>query len=150
MIDFSEVTVLDESYIKTELERVRELIREDAKKGIMQDNASGLQYKDKDYIRKKRKGFYPRQISTNTSYVDMTLTGDLFKNMQVKSVENQGELIVAPEDGFKVSENEKRGRIIIGLREDNVDIITTDVVNQMAKNIEESNFDTEIYVSINL
>ena len=73
--------------------------------------------------------------STNTAYVDMTLTGDLKKGLKVKSVNVSGGMIgYEPEDTKKLQGNRRYGREIVGLNEANKDKLKDEIVEIFQKN----------------
>ena len=80
--------------------------------------------------------YYGKAIeSTNTAYVDMTLTGDLKKGLKVKSVNESGGMIgYEPEDAKKLQGNRRYGREIVGLNEANKDKLKDEIVDIFKKN----------------
>jgi len=157
VIDFEKMTSFTTEYMASIAFAIKNLVQEDARKGIMQDNSSGLGYKSRKYTAQKSKGTYNgtgrrgnAQVSTNTSYVDMHLTGDLFDSMTISSTPETAIVAVDPLDEDKITTNEHLGRVIIDLRDENVDTITEKIAQQINDNIEELNNDVEISMSITI
>jgi hypothetical protein len=114
---------------------VRGAIKQDALKGIMQDDKRP-RYRSQSYKKYKKndmrkfgrgedkvgkgerlKGFEGRPINTNTSKVDLHLTGDMFKQVQVKPTSNSATITFL--QGEKVLGNRKHGYNVFGLRNKN-------------------------------
>lgn len=70
---------------------------------------------------KRLSGFYAKTIeSTNTAYVDMTLTGQLKKGLKLKQYINGSWLFgYDPKDADKIEGNRKYGREVVGLNDKN-------------------------------
>tara|TARA_R100001082_G_C4269724_1_gene119185 strand:+ start:63 stop:560 length:498 start_codon:yes stop_codon:yes gene_type:complete len=114
---------------------VRGAIKQDALRGIMQDDKRP-RYKQTKYKAYKRndmrkfgrgedkvgkgerlKGFEGRPINTNTSKVNLHLTGDMFKQVQVKPTSNSATITFL--QGEKVLGNKSHGYNVFGLRNKN-------------------------------
>ena len=114
---------------------VRGAIKQDALKGIMQDDKRP-RYKQTKYKAYKKndmrkfgigeekkgkgdrlKGFEGRSINTETSKVNLHLTGDMFKQVQVKPTSNSARITFL--QGEKVLGNRKHGYNVFGLRNKN-------------------------------
>ena len=114
---------------------VRGAIKQDALKGIMQDERKP-KYQSNKYKKYKKndmrkfgigedkigkgdrlKGFEGRSLNTNTSRVNLHLTGDMFKKVQVKSTSNSA--IITFLQVEKVLGNKSHGYNVFGLRNKN-------------------------------
>ncbi|OGU83148.1 MAG: hypothetical protein A2W11_13105 [Ignavibacteria bacterium RBG_16_35_7] len=81
-------------------------------------------------------GFYAKSIeSTNTAFVDMTLTGNLKKGLHVKAVTEQGGTIgYEPSDAKKLEGNRRYGREVVGLNEENQEKLKKEIIEIFQKN----------------
>lgn len=81
-------------------------------------------------------GSYGKSIeSTQTAFVDMTLSGDLKKGLKVKSVTATGGIIgYEPEDAKKLEGNRRYGREVVGLNEDNQEKLKKEIIEVFKKN----------------
>lgn len=150
MIDFSKMDDFTSDFMLSQAEAMKELIYNNARKGIMQNGARGLQYRSIDYANLKADGAYGRQASKNVDYVDMTLTGDLWNRIAFKSEENLSELNFNEADTNKILHNLKYNRVIDDLSDENLETITDNFVIKLADNIEQLNGIEEIIVSLNI
>lgn len=153
MFDFAEWTKLSTQYFQALGIKVKDLIRTDSEKGIMQDGATNLPYSgtklriydNQSYAEVKSKGLLPKyhpdkfkggQKSTNGSYVDMTASGDLFDDMSVTSKDNGFEIVPANKDAKKVVYNAQRGRVIMSIREENLQEVVEDISDSILEQIQ--------------
>ena len=152
MIDFEKAVIFDKSLFDSIGNKMIETIKTDSSKGLMQDNSSGLSYRNQKYIREKGKGIASsRQISRQTSYVDMTLTGDMWNRMSANATNNSVEIIYAKSDTNKVLNNLEYGRDITTLNQKNIELVAIDIAEQISKNIiEQVNKDIEIKLDITI
>jgi hypothetical protein len=77
-------------------------------------------YKSKKYIQKKGAGKIPRQVSRQTAKVDLTLTGEMWADLQAVVQRGKGVWVgwlQAGENLNKVINNMKLGRIIFNDKE---------------------------------
>lgn len=81
-------------------------------------------------------GYYAKAIeSTNTAFVDMTLTGNLKRGLSVKAVNETGGTIgYNPEDAKKLQGNRRYGREVVGLNEENQEKLKKEIVEIYEKN----------------
>ena len=84
----------------------------------------------------KLKAFYAKGIeSTQTAFVDMTLSGDLKKGLKVKSVNSQGGVVgYESEDSMKIEGNRRYGREVVGLNEENQEKLKKEIIEIFQKN----------------
>ena len=150
MIDFSKMDDFTSDFMLSQVEAMKGLIYNDARKGIMQNGKSGFQYRSVDYANLKADGAYGRQASRNVDYVDMTLTGDLWNRIAFKSEENLAELNFDENDTNKILHNLKYNRVINDLSDENLETITDNFIVKLADNIEQLNGIEEIIVSLNI
>jgi len=152
MIDFEKAVIFDKSLFDSIGNKMIETIKLDSSKGLMQDDKSGLQYRNKRYIREKGKGIASsRQINRNTAFVDMTLTGDTFKNMTVNATDKGCELVYESFDSKKVQNALDYGYDITTLNQKNIELVAIDIAEQISKNIiEQVNKDIEIKLDITI
>lgn len=116
-------------------------IGEDARKGIFQNNTSGYKYSEQ-YAKykannmrrftdnKRLKNYYATSISsTDTSKVNMTLTGQTLKGLKVRTIENNGVTLgYEPADAKKIIGNRVHGYDIVGLNSANIDKVKDELV----------------------
>jgi hypothetical protein len=114
---------------------IRGAIKEDALKGIMQDDKRP-RYKQTKYKAYKKndmrkfgigeekkgkgdrlKGFESRSINTDTSKVNLHLTGDMLRQVQVKPTSNSVRITFL--QGEKVLGNKRHGYNVFGVRNKN-------------------------------
>lgn len=117
---------------------LRDKIIQDTKAGKMQNGASGLSYVSGRYKNKKSKGIAaPNQISTNVSYVDMTLTGKLWENFKVVGgTGNFCWLEYGASDIDKIEVANRFNREIVGISKENQEMVTRMVENKLADIVE--------------
>lgn len=137
-------------------------IYEDFKAGLFQNGQSGLQYISQQYKRYKANGmnrfvkkgrlkaYYGRTIeSTNTSYVDMTLTGRLKKGLHLKGFSKGSWLFsYRPEDAGKIEGNQKYGREVVGLNDKNKELFKSRLISTFDENIRTQLKDIKIVVKL--
>ena len=125
------------SFMKTLAQLGIDEIQHDASKGKFQNGARGKQYKSKAYKRYKRnnmtgfrtgkklKGFGNQSTDTQTSFVNMKLTGRTFRGMRASSGKQTG--IITYDRGEIVLGNRKRGYDIYDLSNKNKELILEDL-----------------------
>lgn len=68
-------------------------------------------------------------ISNEVGFVNMTVTGQLFKGLHVaEAKENEVTMSYLPKDAGKLIGNAQRGRIVTGLSDENQDVIRDEIV----------------------
>lgn len=88
--------------------------------------------------------------STNTDYVDMTLTGKLLEGLHAESVDDSGVTMSYNEvDRGKIEGNRKYDREIVGLNEENIEKLRNDIIEQYSKNMSEV-FGGDIIIDVKL
>jgi hypothetical protein len=152
MIDFEKAVVFDDFFFRYIGSHIKHEISLDSSKGLMQDDKSGLQYRNKKYIREKGKGIAsPRQISNQTAFVDMRLTGDMFNDMTVTPTDKSVEIAYNKRDTNKILNNLEYGRDITTLNQKNLDWVATEIAERIGDNIiEQVNKDIEIKLDITI
>jgi hypothetical protein len=136
------------------------MIKMDADKGMMQDGQSGIQYRSRQYKEYKArfgqrkttdtKGNKPHKIkpvygvqvtSNETAFVNMQLTGRLFRGLQsgIQALANNlgVRLSYSQADADKIFGAEDLGRDIVGLNEVNIEKVFQDVLAIIDTNIKE-------------
>lgn len=128
--------------------------REDARKGIFQNDKKRLKYKSKSYVRYKKndmrkfgrgkskkgagerlKGYENISISSKrTNYVNLTLTGNLLNNMFATPSDDKVIVSFQPADAGKVLGAEDNDRQILGLRKKNIQRLEDYIVNSIDEN----------------
>ena len=108
----------------------------DADSGKFQNGKSGFQYSPKykllkandmrDDKGKRLPGYEGARINTETSYVNMRLTGETFARIQVKSKDYETSLVYP--DAEIVEKNAKRGYDIFDISNKNLDAIADKVL----------------------
>jgi hypothetical protein len=86
------------------------------------------------------KGYYGQPIeSTNTSFVDMTVTGRLKKSLRVRSrTSNSVTSGYDPENSMKILGNqEKYGRIIVGLNDKNIELVKNRILMILKRKLQD-------------
>ena len=123
-----------EQYKKYKANAMKRLTKTKVKK----ESTTGIEYlgRKKSKSGKRLSGFYAKAIeSTQTAFVDMTLSGDLKKGLKVKSVTAQGGIIgYEPEDAKKIEGNRRYGREVVGLNEENQEKLKKEIVEIFRKN----------------
>ena len=114
-------------------QRAVDYIIDDAKQGIFQNGKRKQKYKSKSYKKykannmrrftdgKKLKGFKNQSTNTNTSFVDMELTGFTFDSITTNAKENTA--VIVFNNGAVVEGNAKRGYDIFNLRNKNLNAL---------------------------
>ena len=134
----------------------KELIRKDSLEGIGQDGRKWGIYLSQTYVKYKsnwmnrftdkrgNKGTklktYQGQaiVSNQTSFVNMTLTGQMANGLHIESVkDNEVTMSYLPKDAGKIIGNEDLGRVVVGLNDKNQEIIKDEIIKYLNKNIDE-------------
>lgn len=122
-------------------------------KGIFQDG-SKHRYKSKTYAKYKKndmrkfgrgvkkvgKGEKLKQYkgisisSRRTDFVDFTLTGAALNNMNFKLIDNGVRVYFNPADAGKVLGAEDNGRVLLNLRDANIEILENTILKQIDAN----------------
>ena len=77
-------------------------------------------------------------VSNETGFVNETLTGAMFRNMFIADVkENEVTVSYASKDAGKVMGAEDRGRVVVGLNEENQEIIKDMVADYLFKKVDD-------------
>ena len=133
----------------------KQWIRDDALKGKFQDGKSGAQYRSAAYTKYKAndmrkfgrgkekigkgdrlKGYEAVSItSKETSFVNLTVTGHLFKNITFGAEDKGFYLEYAGKDSMKAIGNRDLGRDVIDISSENQDKILEKILNQLDGNI---------------
>jgi len=133
------------TFMKTLAQMGIDEIQHDASTGKFQNGARGKQYKSKPYKRYKRnnmtgfrtgkklKGFSNQSTDTETSFVNMKLTGRTLRGMRASSSKGTG--IITYDRGEIVLGNQKRGYDIYDLSNENKEIILKDLERLYDKRI---------------
>tara|TARA_Y100000401_G_scaffold111681_1_gene110179 strand:+ start:383 stop:850 length:468 start_codon:yes stop_codon:yes gene_type:complete len=133
------------SFMKTLAQLGIDEIQHDASRGRFQNNKRNLQYKSKTYKKYKRnnmtgistgkklKRFRNQSTDTQTSYVNMKLTGRTLRGMRAGSSKNTG--IISYDKGSIVLGNRKRGYDIYDLSKENKELILKDLENLYTQKI---------------
>ncbi len=151
MIEFEKAVEFEVSDMQYIGEQSKVAIEFDAKKGIMQDDTAGHSYRSYNYVINKSKNKYPRQISNQTSFVDMTLTGDMWDRMTIESTNNSTTIKFSDLDRHKVIRNREWGRDLVGLNTKNKEMVVDLLNDIIVSNIEEKvNQDISMEMSINI
>ena len=129
-------------------------VKDDALKGIMQDNTAGHSYKSLQYVKykanemrkfgrgKDKKGAGERLSgykavpieSTQTNPVNMTLTGQAINNLRPIGSDNTSvTMSFSPADAGKVIGNQARGYDIVGLNEKNRELVKNLILDEYKK-----------------
>lgn len=146
-------------------ERMAFLIAEDAENGIMQNGTRYHKYRSTQYMRYKnnymnrftkggKKAKYNSKtlrtigtklknytgaqvISNTTTYVNMILTGELFRGLKTNKVviEDGVKIFYDSNDSGKVLGNRDLGRDVWGLRKENQDIIFEQIAKEFGDQI---------------
>lgn len=149
MKDLAEIVKFSDETYKNLGEDARNMIMEDAAVGIMQDGKSNLKYYSRDYVEKKSAGMAaPYQISMQTDFVDMTLTGDMWSRLKVSVNGNSVILKYDPADTKKITYNKRFGRVIDRLRDENVSKLTKELNDVISKNINQLNINEKLYLNL--
>lgn len=151
---------LSQTFWRNVGQRIVQEIRKDMTAGLFQNDASNLRYMSKQYVKYKSRtmrGSSGRRVSqyataiesTNTAYVDMTLTGKLKRGLRIKEPTENGIWIgFEPKDTGKILGNEKRGRLLRGLNTKNKKIVKQAIVDEFKKN--KQTLPKNISININL
>lgn len=125
------------SFMRTLAQLAIDEIQHDASNGKFQNGAKGKQYKSKAYKRYKRnsmtgfrtgkklKGFGNQSTDTQTSFVNMKLTGRTLRGMRANS--SKGTAIITYDRGEIVLGNRKRGYDIYDLSNENKEVVLKDL-----------------------
>ena len=129
-------------------------VKDDALKGIMQDNTSGYSYKSLQYVKykanemrkfgrgKEKKGAGERLSgykavsieSTQVNPVNMTLTGQTINNLRpIGSDDTSVTLSFSLADAGKVLGNQARGYDIVGLNDKNRELAKSLIIAELKK-----------------
>lgn len=105
---------------------------------VKKEKTTGIEYlgRKKSKSGKRLSGSYAKAIeSTQTAFVDMTLSGDLKRGLKVKSVSATGGVIgYEPEDAMKIEGNRRYGREVVGLNEANQEKLKQEIIEVYKKN----------------
>lgn len=121
----------------------------DAKIGLMQDNKQKLPYHSKQYMRYKANGMKRFTdgkrlksyvglpiVSKQTSFVDMTLTGRMWKGLFVKKADKFSvTMSFDPADKGKIIGNRKYGREVVGINDKNKALVENRIRKKLSKNM---------------
>lgn len=133
------------SFMRTLAQLGIDEIQHDASKGKFQNERRSLQYKSDTYKRYKRnsmtgirtgkklKGFANQSTDTQTSFVNMKLTGRTFRGMRAGSKKDTA--IITYDRGEIVLGNQKRGYDIYDLSNENKELILEDLEALYSKRI---------------
>jgi Pyruvate/2-oxoacid:ferredoxin oxidoreductase gamma subunit len=152
MIDFEKAVEFDDFFFNYIGRHIMHEIPLDSSKGLMQNDKSGLQYRNKRYVREKGKGIAsPRQISNQTAFVNMILTGDMFRNMTVTPTDKSVEIAYNERDTNKILNALDYGYDITTLNQKNLDWVATEIAERISDNIvKQVNKDIEIKLDITI
>ena len=131
-------------------ELIAKWVRKDMEKGVMQNDTQGHRY-SRQYARykanemrrftdgKRLKQYYASPIeSTQTSYVDMTLTGRLKRSLQpLRALSNGVRMAFGSENTGKILGGQKLGRDVVGLNENNQKKTLEWIASQIDEKIED-------------
>lgn len=140
---------------------VAQWIYKDAQQGIFQNGQSDTyrsaqykKYKANDMRRftdnKRLKSMYAASISSHeTSFVNMILTGQMFRGLKVKKVMPDGvEVGYEPKDAKKIEGNKKYGREVLGLRDENIQKVKAELINSLDDELKKEMKDITIDIGI--
>lgn len=130
----------NETDLKNFAKKIRDKHVEQSKKGI---DAFGKTFADysPSYRRKKAKRGFAKQVSTQVSPPNLTLTGSMFKKFQVMSTRTEPELqikygIKSNKDGHKLAKNNKKRVIASSNRVG--PLVQKEVVDMFEKNTQKN------------
>jgi hypothetical protein len=122
-----------------------DVIQADAAEGKFQNGKRGLRYKSEPYKKYKRnsmkslrtgkklKGFVGQSTDTQTSFVNMKLTGQTLRGMRASSKKDTA--VITYDRGEIVLGNRSRGYDIYDLTEANKNLVMRDVEKLFERNI---------------
>ena len=150
-LNIAKITKFTQSFWKQLGVFVAKWIRADAEKGIFQNDKRNDYYRSKGYkaykLRdmrtadgKRLKSYFGKRISSNeTSFVNMTLTGDLLRYLAPKTATDDSVSVAfRMQDYWKVKGNERFGRLLLGLREENKQKVAKMIGAEIAENIKKN------------
>lgn len=137
--------------------KIRKRVKDDALKGIMQNDTQGHQYRSQQYKRYKAnrmeylrrgnantksksqgkiKAYKSVDIQSNeTAFVNMILTGHLINGLHPTRADKHGvTMSFSPKDTKKLIGNRARGYDVSGLNEVNRDWVKEEILKQFDKN----------------
>lgn len=137
-------------------------IRKDAQESGIFQNDSKDSYRSPQYRKykannmrrftdgKRLKTSYATSISSNeTSFVNMTLTGQLFRGLKVREINKFGVTVgYDPKDAGKIIGNEKYGRQIVGLRKENIAKVKEELLQGLSEEIKKELKDININIQL--
>lgn len=87
--------------------------------------------------------------SRETSFVNMILTGELFRGLKVRSIDNSGVTIgYESKDAGKILGNQKYGRQIVGLRDENIKKVKDELVKGLSEELKKELKDININIHL--
>lgn len=138
---------------------VTQWIYKDAQQGMFQngkrDNYRSEQYKKYKANNMRRftdgkrlKTKYATSVSSNeTSFVNMILSGQLFRGLKVKSFDNTGVVVgYDPKDAMKIEGNRPYGREVLGLRDENIQKVKDELMNGLSDELKKEMKDINIII----
>lgn len=148
---------------------VANTIRADAKVGVFQTDEAWKKTYSKQYAQLKRNRMKPPLkngkpgktlktyegvsiTSDNTSFVDMTLTGQTLRDLKIKKADDKGVTVgFEPRDIWKIVGNQKPGlnRRLVGLNQKNQDELQTKISKYIETNIKQA-FTGKVTINIKL
>jgi|GEM_PF-2956404 len=148
------------SYISEQYKRYKENgMRRFTRGGALKDFDPSFDYPGKRLYGSKRGTKRGEKISglkgvsvksTNTSFVDMTLTGRLLEGLHVESANDSGvTMSYNEEDRGKIEGNRGLDREVVGLNEENIEKLRQDVIQEFQKNMSEV-FSKDININVKL
>ena len=140
-----DIPKVNNSFMKTLAQIAIDEIQYDASRGQFQNGNSGMQYKSSPYKTYKRNGmvgtrtgkklkaYQGQSTDTNTSFVNMKLTGRTLRGMRAGSMKNTA--VISYDKGEIVLGNQKRGYDIYDLTPSNKEVIVRDLEKLYSKRI---------------
>jgi hypothetical protein len=140
-------------------EKLARKVRTDAFNGIFQNETKNQSYKSSQYAKykansmqkfgrgkakvgagEKLKGFYAKSTNTESSFVNLHLTNKMMQSLsanQTKTTNNKLVISFEPEETMKVIGNRDKGYDVTTLNNENQEIVLSDIVRLLDKNIQE-------------
>ena len=140
---------LDASFWNKAGVQIKKLINRDMDQGILQGTKTTDYYRNKKYVElksnymndpatgKKIGDYKGRSVVSNyTASVNMKLTGDLIKGLQIKEATNDYVQVEYKEKDYsKIQDNAKLGRDVANLNTKNRELMTKYVINKIKQNV---------------
>ena len=142
---FRDTVKVTNKFMKLLAADIIDVITANADEGKFQNGKRGFRYKNDSYKRYKRnsmkslrtgkklKGFQGQSTDTQTSFVNMRLTGKTLRGMRASSARDTA--IITYDRGQVVLGNQKRGYDIYDLTESNKTLVMRDVEKLFERNI---------------